>query len=248
MWPRASADAFERRQRRIRDREWERVLPLLKGLEGGRFLDVGCGNGYFLWKAANAGFRPEGIEPVPGQRLPLPGTEGPWPVHAGVAEALPFAEGEFQVVFACHALEHFSDRHRGLLEMRRVLAPGGRLVILVPTGTMALQNTLNHLLFSLHARLAKKLLGQGPWPWSRVFWPAAHGSACRFAAAETRDFAVSRWVERVGSVFQIEHARGTYLYPYPDFPQWLPFRECQRFCSSLLIVARHPDGESPAPL
>lgn len=240
MWPRASAAVFQQRQQRIRDREWELVEPLLRGFPGGRFLDVGCGNGYFLFKAAQLGLRPEGVEPVPGQRAPLPGTEGPWPVHAGVAEALPFEDGVFQVVFACHALEHFQDRQQGLEEMRRVLAPGGRAVILVPTGTMALQNTLNHLLFSLHARLGKKLLGTGPWPWSQVFWPAAHGSVCRFAASETRDFAVKRWLARVGKVFTIEQARGTFLYSYPDFPQVLPFRHCRRFCSSLLMICRHP--------
>lgn len=244
MWPKAAPAVFEQRQRRIRDMEWGLVEPLLAPLAPGRFLDVGCGNGYFLWKAAQLGLQPEGVEPVPGLRAPLPGTEGPWPVHAGVAEALPFPDGHFQVVFACHALEHFQDRQLGLLEMRRVLAPGGLLVILVPTGTMALQNTLNHLVFGTHVRLAKRLLGHADLHWSRVFWPGAHGSACRFAAAETRDFAVERWITRVGAVFTLEQVRGTFLYPYPDFPQWLPVKECHRFCSSLLLVGRHPEYQS----
>ena len=42
---------------------------------------------------------------------------------------LPFASESFQLVTARRAPHHFSDIRRALAEMRRVLAPGGRLVI-----------------------------------------------------------------------------------------------------------------------
>lgn len=46
------------------------------------------------------------------------------------AEALPFPEGFFDAATAAFGLRNIPDRLRGLREMRRVLRPGGRAVIL----------------------------------------------------------------------------------------------------------------------
>lgn len=47
----------------------------------------------------------------------------------GDAEALPFADGTFSLVTSRHAPHHFRHLGRFLAEARRVLRPGGRLVI-----------------------------------------------------------------------------------------------------------------------
>src|SRR5690606_21133136 len=49
-------------------------------------------------------------------------------LHFGVADAqaLPFAEGAFDVVIANHMLYHVPDRQQALSEIRRVLKPTGR--------------------------------------------------------------------------------------------------------------------------
>ena len=46
------------------------------------------------------------------------------------AEALPFAEGQFDLVTIAFGLRNVTHKDRALAEMHRVLAPGGRLLVL----------------------------------------------------------------------------------------------------------------------
>lgn len=50
-----------------------------------------------------------------------------------VAEALPFDDCAFDLIFSSSVLEHLQDRPRGLQEALRVLRPGGYMAHLVPT-------------------------------------------------------------------------------------------------------------------
>ena len=51
-------------------------------------------------------------------------------IQLGNAEALPFAEGEFDAVTCAFGVRNFVHLEQGLKEMLRVLKPGGRMVIL----------------------------------------------------------------------------------------------------------------------
>ena len=48
----------------------------------------------------------------------------------GFAESLPLDSASATVVWALQSVHHWEDRSRGLKESLRVLAPGGRLVLL----------------------------------------------------------------------------------------------------------------------
>jgi SAM-dependent methyltransferase len=50
----------------------------------------------------------------------------------GTAEAIPFADGSFDLVTAFDVLEHLDDDVRALREMARVLSPAGLIAITVP--------------------------------------------------------------------------------------------------------------------
>jgi SAM-dependent methyltransferase len=55
------------------------------------------------------------------------------PTIVGTAEALPVPDGSFDVVLCTMVLEHVVDPRKVLAEVRRVLEPGGRLVLTVPS-------------------------------------------------------------------------------------------------------------------
>jgi SAM-dependent methyltransferase len=102
----------------------------LGDLRGRRVLDVGCGTGALaaaLTEEAHA--RVWGVEPSDEMRAVarsrLPRGAG---LKAGRAEQLPFRDAWFDgVVYSL--VVHLVDRPRAFAEARRVLVPGGRVVV-----------------------------------------------------------------------------------------------------------------------
>jgi ubiquinone/menaquinone biosynthesis C-methylase UbiE len=108
---------------------------------GERVLDVACGTGVVARLAAahvGATGTVAGIDINPGMLAVArsavpPGMAIEW--YEASAEALPLPDESFDVVLCQMGLQFFPDRLAALREMRRVLAPGGRLVINVPGPT-----------------------------------------------------------------------------------------------------------------
>lgn len=50
-------------------------------------------------------------------------------LRTGWAERLPFDSGQFDIVVSCNAFHYFREPDAALSEFKRVLAPGGRLVL-----------------------------------------------------------------------------------------------------------------------
>lgn len=90
-------------------------------------LDVGCGSGLSTLALAEIAERVVGVDASAEMLAHAP-------PHARVsyavapAEELPFADGAFDLLTAAQAF-HWFDRPRFLPEARRVLRPGGRLVV-----------------------------------------------------------------------------------------------------------------------
>jgi SAM-dependent methyltransferase len=114
---------------------WQRRRSLLlaEARPGLRVLDLGCGAGRFVAALDDAGADPVGVElaeaalerarrNAPGADLRLLEPDGSLPLeHAGV-----------DLVWCSEVLEHVADTAYLLLEIRRVLRPGGRLLVTVP--------------------------------------------------------------------------------------------------------------------
>src|SRR5262245_27060230 len=127
-------------------RLWKRqtVEMALRGAEGGRqeaggrkarVLDLCCGSGDLCFLAED-----RGATPVVGVDFTLPmlavarhrarqGRRRALFVHAD-ALVLPFADGSFDAITISYGLRNIADLPAALTEMRRVLAPGGRAVVL----------------------------------------------------------------------------------------------------------------------
>ncbi|MGH7265719.1 MAG: methyltransferase domain-containing protein [Candidatus Rokuibacteriota bacterium] len=105
---------------------------------GERVLDVACGTGVVARLAAQrvgTGGSVAGLDVNPGmlavaRSASPPGVSFEW--HEASAEAMPLPDAAFDVVLCQMGLQFVPDRPAALREMRRVLAPGGRLILNVP--------------------------------------------------------------------------------------------------------------------
>ncbi|MCB1208932.1 MAG: methyltransferase domain-containing protein [Verrucomicrobiales bacterium] len=112
----------------------ESALNLANVGAGMKVLDVAAGPGTLVELAAERGAQVNAIDFSPRmiQRLRERIRAAEWPgVEALVADgmALPFDAAAFDAVFSMFGLMFFSDRHKGLSELRRVLRPGCKAVI-----------------------------------------------------------------------------------------------------------------------
>jgi SAM-dependent methyltransferase len=95
-----------------------------------RILDAGCGTGANLIEYARLGHA-TGVDAFP-EAIALCRDRGLDNVLQAPVEELPFDAGSFDVLFATDVIEHLDDDVLALRELRRVAAPGARLVLTVP--------------------------------------------------------------------------------------------------------------------
>jgi ubiquinone/menaquinone biosynthesis C-methylase UbiE len=101
-----------------------------------RLLDVGCGTGAAVIAAARRPIATAcGIDVSPGMieraRQSAAGL-GNVEFRVADAEAIPYPDETFTAVICTNSFHHYSDPLRALAEIRRVLRPRGRLVIVDP--------------------------------------------------------------------------------------------------------------------
>ncbi len=129
-------DLWERLPEELAAPDFERRRSFLLGevRPGDRVLDLGCGDGVFTAALTGAGVAVVGVDVAeaaltrarrrsPSVDFRLAPVDGP----------LPLADCSVELVWASEVVEHVADTARWLSEVRRVLAPGGRLALTTPS-------------------------------------------------------------------------------------------------------------------
>lgn len=106
-------------------------------------LDVGCGTGRLLLAAADR-FPGASLDGVDAASEMVRQAEAERPAESRIsfqtatAEHLPFADGQFDLVFSTMTFHHWADQAQGIAEVRRVLKRDGRWLLadFIPTGVM----------------------------------------------------------------------------------------------------------------
>jgi len=122
------------------DRRWRRLAARAAVRPGDRVLDACCGTGDLAVEAVRLGGAVTGLDFSPRmlERARRKSSEITW-VEGDMLE-LPFADGSFEAATVGFGVRNVADLERGLAELARVVAPGGRLGILEitkPTGLLA---------------------------------------------------------------------------------------------------------------
>lgn len=115
----------------------------IKSLESGRFkkaIDVGCGIGFFLPILANCANKVTALDysadilsyaRFMAEKRNINNVD----FVQGSISSLPFEDKSFDLVVCMSVLEHFKNPEEPIYELKRILAPGGLLIIGYPTET-----------------------------------------------------------------------------------------------------------------
>lgn len=187
------------REQQVSFRSQKRIAIEMLGGVGGRILEVGCGPAVMTPDLLAMGFDVQGIdvsrEMVRRARQRMAGhpLEKRCQFELGDVERLHFAPSTFNAVLCMGVLEYLPDYSRALAEIRRVLAPGGVVVLTVPNRASAYHVTRSGYLAlrSLERQLRGRSAAAGlahnrcvPWKFDRELEAAGlhkvQSQACNF--------------------------------------------------------------------
>jgi 2-polyprenyl-3-methyl-5-hydroxy-6-metoxy-1,4-benzoquinol methylase len=123
----SGVEASERPWRELTARE--RLGDLKRFGAGGRFVEVGCSTGELL-DAASSSFTVMGVEA--DERTSRAAATRGLDVFNGTLSDARFPDGHFDVAAMYHVIEHVPSPRRELSELRRIIKPGGWLILETP--------------------------------------------------------------------------------------------------------------------
>ena len=123
----------------------EAALALAAPPPNAHVLDVACGPGTLAVLAASSAARVDALDFSPAmiERLQARAPKNVF-ARVGDGQALPYPDASFDAAFSMFGLIFFPERAKGLSELKRVLRPGGRVVLSSwpPAERVPLMNTI----------------------------------------------------------------------------------------------------------
>jgi len=113
---------------------------------GNRLLDVGSGNGEFLYKMKKLGWNAEGVE-TDLKAAEFTKKQYDLVVYHGTLSQVALPADYYDVVTLSHVIEHVFDPEEVLMECKRILKPGGRIILITPN-----TQSLSHRIFKRNWR------------------------------------------------------------------------------------------------
>jgi SAM-dependent methyltransferase len=161
-----------------------------------RLLDVGCGvSPYRPYFAAASEY--VGVDVV----------ENPHAQLHGPIEALPVPDASFDLVLCTQVLEHCDDPAKGIRELRRVLRPGGRM-LLSTHGVQVYHPSPNDLWRWTHEGLRRIVEANGDWARVEVRPAAGTASGLAMLLATYVEIAMRRSAAARGPVWLLNTVGG----------------------------------------
>ncbi len=128
--PRGVVDRIYHLVRRVMAGRKAALVARSAGITEGALLDIGAGTGFFLDTMRRRGWQVTGTEPGESARQVALEQHGITLLPAEGLFSIP--QQAFDVITLWHVLEHLHDPGRYWQEFRRLLRPGGTLVIALP--------------------------------------------------------------------------------------------------------------------
>jgi SAM-dependent methyltransferase len=130
--------------------------PLLERIVGmkppkARFLEVGCAGGAFLAAARSNGYEVKGIE-FSDQAARFARENYGLDVIVGDISSARLPAETFDIVFLGDVLEHLLDPVASLVEIHRILRPGGLIVVVCPSQTNTIFSRTGFMVYRLLGR------------------------------------------------------------------------------------------------
>jgi 2-polyprenyl-3-methyl-5-hydroxy-6-metoxy-1,4-benzoquinol methylase len=124
----------------VRDAELNKIVHFFPA--GARILEIGAGTGKQALELHRRGFRVIAIEVADSNYA----RNRVFPIENYDGRIIPLQDASVDVVFSSNVLEHIANLSRLYAEIRRVLAPGGCCIHVLPTHTWRLWTTLTSYL------------------------------------------------------------------------------------------------------
>lgn len=171
----------------------------LRDMPPGKVLDIGCGDARFLNRMKQLGWSVQGVD-FDAAAASNAKTLFDIDVQIGTLQNLKFPEDSFDAITMNHVIEHVFHPVSLLREVRRILRPGGRLVVVTPNAA-----SMGHRVFGRFWR------GLEPPRHIQIFTPAALEAvtnSARLRIDKVSTTAVNAWIIFSAS-FVLKRRNGT---------------------------------------